>query len=118
MTGPKPTDPFERFCAIKDRQSTAAKKAQRSDELVWDPWPVRNVQKDAILEAAKKIVRQQNSKCINICTDKIVLLPASGNIPGVQSGSLETPLYSIRSPEFLPVRIHLCLFGVQLPFLR
>ncbi|KAK3178159.1 hypothetical protein OEA41_000292 [Lepraria neglecta] len=62
MTGPKPTDPFERFYAIKDRQSTAVKKAQRSNELVWDPWPVRNVQKDAILEAAKRLVRQRNSK--------------------------------------------------------
>ena len=69
-------------------------------------------------ESSQKGIADSENVKINICTDKIVLLPASGNILGVQGGSLERPLYSIRSPEFLPVRVHVRLFGVQLPLLR
>ena len=107
MAGRKPADPFERPFALRNRQNTAIKKAQGSHDLIWDPWPVKRMQKDAIFDSAQKLVQRRNSKCVNICVDRIVLLPASGNIPGVQGGSTGQPLYSIRLPGSLPVRVHL-----------
>ena len=101
------TNPYDRFYAIKDKQSLLVRKARRSNTLVWDPWPVTKVQKDAIFVAAMKLVRQRNSQCVDICANKIELLPASGTILGVQGGSRELPLYSLRSPDTLPVRFHL-----------
>ena len=105
--GSEPADPYDRFYAIKDKQSLQVKKARRSKTLVWDPWPVTKVQKDAIFDVAMKLVQQRNSQCVDICANKIVLLPASGNLLGVQGGSRELPLYSLRSPDTLPVRFHL-----------
>ena len=100
-------DHYDRFDAIKDKQSLLVRKARRSQTLVWDPWPVTKVQKDAIFDAAMKLVRQRSSQCVDICANKIELLPASGTILGVQGGSRELPLYSLRSPDTLPVRFHL-----------
>ena len=105
--GSKPVDPFDEFYAIKDKQSPQVKKARRSKTLVWDPWPVTKVQKDATFDAAMKLVRRRNSQCVDICMNKIVLLPASGNLLGVQGGSRELPLYSLRSPDIPPVKFHL-----------
>ena len=105
--GSKPADPFDEFYAIKDKQSPQVKKARRSETLVWDPWPVTKVQKDATFDAAMRLVRHRNSHCVDICMNKIVLLPASGNLLGVQGGSRELPLYSLRSPDMPPVRFHL-----------
>ncbi len=105
--GNKPVDPFDKFYAIRDKQSPLVEKARRSKTLLWDPWPVSKVQKDAIFDAAMKLVRQRNSQCVNICADKIVLLPASGNLLGVQGGSRDLPLYSLRSPDTLPLKLHL-----------
>ena len=107
IAGLLPADPFDEFYAIKDKQSPQVKKARRSGTLVWDPWPVTIVHKDALFDAALKLVRQRNSHCVNICMDKIVLLPASGNLLGVQGGSREFPLYSLRSPDMPPVKFHL-----------
>lgn len=105
--GNESADPYDRFYAIKDKQSLQVRKARRSKTLVWDPWPVSNVQEDAIFDIAKKLVRHRNSQCVDICANKIELLPASGNILGVQGGSWKLPLYSLRSPDTLPVRFHL-----------
>lgn len=105
--GSEPGDLFDEFYAIKDKQSPQVKKARRSGTFVWDPWPVTTVQKDALFNAAIKLVRQRNSHCVNICMNKIVLLPASGNLLGVQGGSREFPLYSLRSPDMPPVKFHL-----------
>ena len=103
----KPADPFDKFYAIRDKQSPQVEKARRSKTLIWDPWPVTKVQKDAILDAAMELVRQRNSQCVDFCENKIVLLPASGNLLGVQGGSRESPLYSLRSADTLPIRFHL-----------
>ena len=100
-------DPYYRFYAIKDKQSLQVRKARRSQTLVWDPWPVTKLQKDAMFDAAMKLVQQRNSQCADIRADKIELLPASGNVLGVQGGSQELSLYSPRSPDTLPVRFHL-----------
>ena len=104
----EPTDPFEMFYAIIDRQSPEVKRAQRLKTLVWDPWPARRTGRgDAILETAQKLVEQRNSDCVDICIFKVALLPASGSFPGVQGGSRGLALYSLRSPNHLPVRVHL-----------
>ena len=105
--GNESADPCDRFYAIKDKQSLQVRKARRSETLVWDPWPVTEVQKDAMFDAAMKLVQQRNSQCVDIYADKIELLPASGNVLGVQGGSQELSLYSLRSPDTMPVRFHL-----------
>ena len=105
--GNESADPYDRFYAIKDKQSLQVRKARCSKELGWDPWPVTKVQKDTSFDTATKLVQQRNAQCVNICVNKIKLLPANGNIPGVQGGSRGLPLYSLRSPDTLPMKFHL-----------
>ena len=59
--GNETADPYDRFHAIKDKQSLQMMKARCSRKLVWDPWPVTKVQKDASFDAATKLVRQRNA---------------------------------------------------------
>lgn len=108
MTGQQPAEAFGRFYGVRDRDNPAARRMQRSQRgIAWDPWPVKNFRGDTTFEAAKKLIQPRDVQCVNICTDKIVLLPASGSISGVQGGSNELPLYSLRSPDKLPVRFHM-----------
>ncbi|MCJ1453453.1 hypothetical protein MMC28_003800 [Mycoblastus sanguinarius] len=133
MTGQKVVDPFAKFYALRDRHSLSVREAQRRPSgMAWDPWPVKNFKKDSLFYAAQELVRVRNSKCIkiwtdqeptrdckarqiDICTEKatvrhqVTLLPASGNIAGIQGGSLNVPLYSLRSANTLPIRVHLWL---------
>ena len=53
------------------------------------------------------IIKQRNEASVDNCIDQLVILPASGNIDGVHGGTINTRLYSIRSPSKLPVKIHL-----------
>ncbi len=108
MTGSRPAEPFRRFYAIRDKDSPAVNRVQRSQQgFAWDPWPVKECKGDATFDAAKKLVHQRNLQCVNICADKIMLLPASGNVAGVQGGSKKLGLNSLRSPDALPIRFHM-----------
>lgn len=85
--------PLGRFYAIQDFDNYAVKGIQRSEQgVAWDPWPVNNFSADATFKAAKWWIDQRNLQCVNICHDKIVLLPASGNTVGLQGGCKEMSL--------------------------
>lgn len=106
--GRLPTESPGKFYVLRGRDSLANRKAQRSNKgMVWDPWLVKNFKEDVIFETAKKLVQQRNLQCVDICVDKIVLLPASGNIAGIQGGSKKLLLYSLRSPDTLPIKFHM-----------
>ena len=77
--------------------------------MVYDPWPVtrNNGRKDTVLEAARVIIRARNTELVNECSYAITVLPASGPVPGIQGGSPERLLYSIRSPPLEPFKVHL-----------
>lgn len=95
--------------ASRGRASVSLKDVQRiPQETVCDPWPVTKFgcRKDTVLEAAQVLVRARNTELLNICC-KIILLPASGGVPGVQGGSLDRPLYSLRPPGMEPFKIHM-----------
>lgn len=76
-------------------------------DLPWDPWPVRRQKPTALFLAAQVLVKERNSENIDNVVDRIVLLPASGSIPGIQGGVGGVDLFSIRSPRNMPVRIHM-----------
>lgn len=89
--------------------SVSSKNTQPvSQETVCDPWPVTKFgcRKDTVMEAAQVLVRARNTELINIRC-KIVLLPASSGISGVQGGSRDRPLYSLRPPKMEPFKIHM-----------
>ena len=93
-------------------ESIPVKSAQHlpQEMVIKNPWPVTKFErrKDTVLEAAQVLVRARNAELIiNICSNAIVLLPASGDVPGVQGGSRERPLYSLRPPRLKPFKIHL-----------
>ena len=92
------------------RESIPMKDNRRlSQDMVYDPWPVTktNGRKDAVLEAAQVLVQARNSELVNECGNAIILLPASGPVPGYQGGSPARPLYSLRSPKLEPFKVHL-----------
>lgn len=76
-------------------------------DIPWDPWPVRKHKPTALFSAAQVLIRDRNSENIDNVIDRVVLLPASGSIPGIQGGLDGVDLFSIRSPRKLPVRIHI-----------
>lgn len=76
-------------------------------DIPWDPWPVRKQKPTALFLAAQVLIRERNSENIDNVVDRVVLLPASGSIPGIQGGKDGVDLFSIRSPRNLPVRIHM-----------
>lgn len=117
MEGQISTESSHSRHASRCRESISVKDAQRLPQaMVWDPWPVTKFgcRKDTILKAARVLVRARNTELINICSNEIVLLPASGGVPGVQGGSRERPLYSLRPPKLEPFKIHLW----QIPAVR
>ncbi len=75
--------------------------------VAWDPWPVKNFRENALFKAAKGLINSRNKSSFDNSIDKIVLLPASGNVAGIQGGTRNMDLYSLRSPSILPRRIHL-----------
>lgn len=96
--------------ASRSAESVSVKADQRLPQKVLiDTWPVRKVgcRKDNLLEAAQVLVQARNTKLISTCSNMIILLPASGAIPGVQGGSREKPLYSLRQPNLDPFKVHL-----------
>ena len=85
---------------LMERLSTAR-------NVAWDPWPVKRFRQTEVSRAAKELVDLRNVSSLNHSIDKIVLLPASGNVPGIQGGTANMNMYSLRSPGLLPRRIHL-----------
>lgn len=81
-----------------------------------DPWPVTKFKcrKDTVLKAAQVLVQARNTELVSACSNVIILLPASGGVPGVQGGSGERPLYSLRPPNLKPFKIHIW----QIPAVR
>lgn len=97
----------EQFYALRDWDSLEVKKAQRQSQgVVWDLWPVKYPVNKNVYSAAQTLVRIHNAKCIT-CSQKITLLPASGNTLDQQGGSAHRGLYSLRSPSKLPVKVHI-----------
>ena len=94
-----PEDGWSRFYLIK--RPLFARK------VTWDPWPVQKFNESALFKAAKGLIGSRNTASLDNSIDKIVLLPASGSIPGVHGGTGNLDLYSLRSPSMLPRRIHL-----------
>lgn len=76
-------------------------------DMPWDPWPVRKHKPTALFLAAQVLIRERNGENIDNAIDRVVLLPASGSIPGLQGGFGGVDLFSIRSPSKLPARIHM-----------
>lgn len=76
-------------------------------DIPWDPWPVRRQKPTALFLAAQVLIRERNSENIDNFVDRLVLLPASGSIPGIQGGVGGVELVSIRSPRNMPIRIHM-----------
>lgn len=76
-------------------------------DIPWDPWPVRRQKPTALFLAAQVLIRERNNENIDNVVDRVVLLPASGSIPGIQGGVGGVDLFSIRSPRNMPVRIHM-----------
>lgn len=110
MEGRKSIESSHSRHASRARESISIKNAQRlPQDMVCDPWPVTKFgyRKDAVWEAAQVLVRARNAELIKACSNVIILLPASGEVPGVQGGSLERPLYSLRPPNMEPFKIHL-----------
>lgn len=93
---PKLENPFDTFHLLDTKP-----------DIPWDPWPVRSHKPTALYLAAQVLIRERNGENIDNVIDRVVLLPASGSIPGVQGGLDGVDLFSIRSPRKLPVRIHM-----------
>lgn len=99
--------PSEQFYALHDWDSPEVHKFQRQAQcLSWDPWPVKHTVSNHVFSAAQNLVRIHNARCIT-CSQKITLLPASGNNVHQQGGSVDRGLYSLRSPSALPVKMHI-----------
>ena len=83
--------------------------------MVCDPWPVTKLgcRKDSVLEAARLPLRARNTELVSTC-NKIILLPASGNVHGVQGSSRERSLYSLHAPSIEPFKVHMW----QIPAIR
>ena len=95
--------------ASQGRESVLIKDVQGLPlEMVCDPWPVTKLgcNKDSVLEAARALLRARNTELVSICS-KIILLPASGNVHGVQGGSRERSLYSLHAPSIEPFKVHI-----------
>lgn len=106
MAHRRPSGLFE-LDTVKDRDSPCTKKPQ--DQIIqqsWDPWPVKRFVKNDVFWNAQRLVREYNSRSITQCKN-ITLLPASGNIPLQQRGSVNFRLYSFRSPHTPPMKVHL-----------
>lgn len=93
---PKLESPYDSFYLLDIKQ-----------DIPWDPWPVRRQKPTALFLAAQVVIRERNSENIDNVVDRVVLLPASGSIPGIQGGVGGVDLFSIRSPRNMPVRIHM-----------
>ena len=100
-----PSHPTEQFYAVRDWESPTVKAQRQAQGLAWDPWPVKHTVDTDVFSAAQTLVRNHNTRCIT-CSQQVTLLPASGNFPNLQGGSLERGLFSIRSACTLPVKIH------------
>lgn len=110
MEGEKPNRPSCSRQESRRHESYSIKDDERlSADMVCDPWPVTKskAKKDTILEAAQLLVRARNTELVNECSNAITLLPASGAVSGLQGGSSERPLYSLRSPKVEPFKVHL-----------
>lgn len=81
--------------------------AGKSQDRSWDPWPVDRFRSNALFDAANEMIKKRNEKSVANFIDRVVLLPASNNVKGVQGGTSNTDLYSLRSPSKLPLRTHL-----------
>lgn len=109
MERQKPTKSSQNRQASRGRESVSTNDAQRlPQEIVCDPWPVTKLggRKDSVLEAAQLLVQARNTELVNVCS-KIILLPASGNVHGVQGGSRERSLYSFHAPNLEPFKVHM-----------
>lgn len=95
-TSPKLESPYDTFYLLHFKP-----------DIPWDPWPVRRHKPTALFLAAQVLIKERNSENIDNVIDRVVLLPASGSIPGVQGGVGGVDLFSIRSPRKLPVRFHM-----------
>lgn len=93
---PKLESPYDAFHLLDNKP-----------DIPWDPWPVRRQKPTALFLAAQVLIRERNSENIDNVVDRVVLLPASGSISGIQGGVSGVDLFSIRSPRNLPVRIHM-----------
>lgn len=110
MEGENPNKPS---CSRQESRRHESKSINGGERLladmVCDPWPVTKseAKKDTILEAAQLLVRARNTELVNECSNAITLLPASDAVSGLQGGSSERPLYSLRSPKVEPFKVHL-----------
>lgn len=78
-------------------------------EMIHDSWLIDKkleCRKDSVLEAARLLVRAHNTQLVNVCS-KIVVLPASGNVHGIQAGSRERSLYSLHAISLEPFEVHM-----------
>lgn len=110
MEGQGFTDICHSRRASRGREDISIKDGQPlPQKTLCDPWPVTKIgcRKETILEAAQVLVRARNAELINTCSNEIILLPASGAVPGVQGGSHERPLYSLRPPKLEPIKVHI-----------
>ena len=110
MEGQKSADTSRCRRGSQARKRISTHNAQRlPQEMPRDPWPVTKSKgrEDTVLQAAQVLVRARNAELVNECSKAITLLPASGLVPGFQGGSCERPLYSLRSPNLEPFRVHL-----------
>lgn len=94
----EPENPWDRFYLMENQHAR--------DHTVWDPWPVKRFGADHLFKTAQKLVKQRNEANVDNLINRVILLPASGGIPGIHGG-WDTDLYSLRSPSQRPVRVHL-----------
>lgn len=95
----KKKNPWKRFYLLEP--------TPRSRVTDWDPWPVKNFRPNALFRVAEGLIRQRNEESVDNFLNRIVLLPASNSVAVMHGGTATTDLYSIRSPNKLPMRIHL-----------
>lgn len=112
MEGQRSTGLSHSRCASRGREKRkkSIEDGKRlPQKMACDPWPVTKYgcKNDTVLEAALVLVRARNTELIPACSNEIILLPASGAVPGIQGGSRERPLYSLRPPRLEPFKIHL-----------
>lgn len=93
----------------RERNKSIEDGKRLPQKMACDPWPVTKYgcKNDTVLEAALVLVRARNAELIPACSNEIILLPESGAVPGIQGGSRERPLYSLRPPRLEPFKIHL-----------
>ena len=83
------------------------KKLPEARKILWDPWPVKKFRGTEVFKAAQRLIDSRNTLSLDHCIDRVVLLPASGHVIGIQGGTGTTDLYSLRSPSMLPRKVHL-----------